>query len=254
MPKGFSYKLEKFEGPLDLLLHLIEKDKINIYDIPVAQIAEQYMEYVSAMQEKDLDIMSDFLVMAATLLDIKSRMLLPVQKDDENGIEEDPRKELVEKLLEYKRFKLMAQELAGMEFETNHILFKECLLPEEVAGYEKPVVLDELLEGVELHRLKSIFEEIIKRSEYRLDRHRSSFGTIKKESISLEERINSLMQYASAKRKFSFRGIFEKKAGKLEIVVTFLALLELMKIGKIRLSQNALFDDMEIEFIEDNDN
>ena len=207
MPKGFSYKLEKFEGPLDLLLHLIEKDKINIYDIPVAQIAEQYMEYVSAMQEKDLDIMSDFLVMAATLLDIKSRMLLPVQKDDENGIEEDPRKELVEKLLEYKRFKLMAQELAGMEFETNHILFKECLLPEEVAGYEKPVVLDELLEGVELHRLKSIFEEIIKRSEYRLDRHRSSFGTIKKESISLEERINSLMQYASAKRKFSFRGI-----------------------------------------------
>lgn len=251
MPKGLSYKLEKFEGPLDLLLHLIEKNKINIYDIPVSDITVQYMEYVSATKDDNLDTMSEFLVMAATLLDIKARLLLPKEIDKESGNEIDPRDELVEKLLEYKKFKLMAQELLGMEFEAQRFLYKECLLPKEVAGYEQPVVLDRLLEGIELYKLKTIFEDIIRRSEDKVDKQRSRFGTIKKEALSLRERINSLLSYARAKRKFSFRGIFEKKAGRLELVVTFLALLELMKIGKIKLRQEILFDDMEIELLEE---
>ena len=107
---GINVKLQVFEGPLDLLLHLIDKNKVNIYDIPIAMITEQYMEYVEQLKKEDLNVVSEFLVMAATLLDIKSRMLLPKEVDEE-GNEEDPRAELVEKLLEYKLYKAMAQEL-----------------------------------------------------------------------------------------------------------------------------------------------
>ena len=107
---GISVKLQVFEGPLDLLLHLIDKNKVNIYDIPIAMITEQYMEYVEQLKKEDLNVVSEFLVMAATLLDIKSRMLLPKEVDEE-GNEEDPRAELVEKLLEYKLYKAMAQKL-----------------------------------------------------------------------------------------------------------------------------------------------
>lgn len=104
---GINVKLQVFEGPLDLLLHLIDKNKVNIYDIPIAMITEQYMEYVNQMDKEDLNVVSEFLVMAATLLDIKSKMLLPKEVNEE-GIEEDPRAELVEKLLEYKLFKYMS--------------------------------------------------------------------------------------------------------------------------------------------------
>ena len=107
---GISVKLQAFEGQLDLLLHLIDKNKVNIYDIPIADITEQYMEYVNKMQEEDLNVVSEFLVMAATLLDIKCRMLLPKEVDEE-GNEQDPRAELVEKLLEYKLYKAKAEEL-----------------------------------------------------------------------------------------------------------------------------------------------
>ena len=146
---AISYKLEKFEGPLDLLLHLIEKNKVDIYDIPIVEITKQYLEYVRNMEREDLNIVSDFLVMAATLLDIKSRMLLPVPETEE-GEEEDPRAELVARLLEYKKYKLMAQELADMEDAAGDVLFKVPTVPKEVAKYEPPVDLDRLLDGLTL--------------------------------------------------------------------------------------------------------
>ena len=117
-----SYKLEKFEGPLDLLLHLIEKNKINIYDIPIAEITDQYLEYVSCMEEESLDVVSEFLVMAATLLDIKARMLLPREVSEE-GEEEDPRAELVERLLEYKTYKYMSLELKDREVDADQVFY-----------------------------------------------------------------------------------------------------------------------------------
>ena len=114
---GIPVKLEAFEGPLDLLLHLIDKNKINIYDIPIVMITEQYMEYISAMESKDMDIMSEFLVMAATLLNIKSKMLLPKVETLEEEEGEDPRKELVERLLEYKMYKYMSYELKDRQID-----------------------------------------------------------------------------------------------------------------------------------------
>lgn len=244
-----SYKLEHFEGPLDLLLHLIEKNKVNIYDIPIAEITSQYLEYVNQMDKEDLNLVSSFLVMAATLIEIKSKMLLP--KEEEEVLEEDdPRAELVVRLLEYKKYKYISQELAQMEDSAGMHLYKGSTVPPEVAKYEPPVDLDRLLDGLTLARLQKIFEQVIRRKEDKIDRVRSSFGTIRKEPVSLEARIRSVMDYARKQRKFSFRQILEAGADKLEVVVTFLAVLELMKIGKIYLTQENIFDDMRIETLE----
>ena len=241
-----SYKLESFEGPLDLLLHLIEKNKVNIYDIPIAEITDQYLDYVKHMEEESLDVVSEFLVMAATLLDIKARMLLPKEVNEE-GKEEDPRAELVARLLEYKTYKYMSMELKDMELDAEKIFYKSPTVPKEVKEYEQPVDLDKLLDGVTLAKLQQIFQSVMRRQQDKIDPVRSTFGTIKKEPVSLEEKIASVMQYARTHRKFSFRTMLTKQKDRTEIVVTFLALLELMKIGKIHLTQENLFDDMMIE-------
>ena len=229
---GISYKLENFEGPLDLLLHLIEKNKVSIYDIPIVLITQQYLDYVSRMEEENLDI-----------------VLLPVEESEEED-EEDPRAELVRRLLEYKTYKYMAMELEEREQDAMRHLFKEPTIPREVAKYEPPVDLDSLLDGLTLAKLQKIFDSVMKRKEDKIDPVRSSFGTIKKEPVSLEQKIGSVMMYARAHRTFSFRQILEKQTGRLEVVVTFLAVLELMKMGKIALTQEALFDDMYIETLE----
>lgn len=249
MAGAISYKLEKFEGPLDLLLHLIEKNKVDIYDIPIVEITRQYLDYVSHMDREDLNVVSEFLVMAATLLDIKSKMLLPVEVNEE-GEEEDPRAELVARLLEYKRYKMMAQELADLEENAQGLLFKPPTVPREVAKYEPPVDLDNLLDGLTLARLQRIFESVMKRQQDKVDPIRSSFGVIRKEPVSLETKILNVMGYARQHRRFSFRQMLERQSDKLEVVVTFLAVLELMKIGKIRLTQEHIFDDMDIEILE----
>ena len=244
-----SYKLESFEGPLDLLLHLIEKNKVSIYDIPIVLITEQYLAYVSNMETEDLNIVSEFLVMAATLIDIKARMLLPAEVNEE-GEEEDPRAELVARLLEYKMYKYMAGELQDMEVGAEKHLYKEPTIPKEVARYEAPVDLDKLLDGLTLARLQSIFESVMKRNADKVDPLRSKFGYITREPVSLEMKIGSVMGYARSHRKFSFRQLLERQTDKLEVVVTFLAVLELMKIGKIYLTQEHTFDDMYIETLE----
>ena len=247
---AISFVLEKFEGPLDLLLHLIEKNKVDIYDIPIVEITRQYLDYVNGMEKEDLNIVSDFLVMAATLLDIKSRMLLPVEAD-EGGEEEDPRAELVARLLEYKRYKAMARELMDMELVAQGLLFKKPTIPREVAKYEPPVDLDKLLDGLTLANLQRIFESVVKRQQDKVDPIRSNFGTIKKEPVRLEARILDVMDFARRKRKFSFRQMLERQGDKVETVITFLAVLELMKIGKITLTQEHTFDDMDIEILEE---
>ena len=129
---AIEVKLQVFEGPLDLLLHLIEKNKVDIYDIPIAEITEQYLDYIRQMQSEDMNVMSEFLLMAATLLDIKCRMLLPKEVNEE-GEEEDPRAELVQKLLEYKAYKYMSYELRDMQVDARKNFYKDPTIPAEVA-------------------------------------------------------------------------------------------------------------------------
>jgi len=228
---------------------LIEKNKVDIFDIPIVLITEQYLDYVRKMDTKDMDVMSEFLVMAATLLDIKARMLLPKEVNEE-GEEEDPRAELVMHLLEYKKYRLMSEELKDMESGADRVFYKDPTIPPEVKEYAEPVDLDKLLDGVTLTKLQKIFESVMKRQQDKIDPVRSTFGTIKKDPVSLEDKITSVLGYARKHRKFSFRQMLEKQNDKTEVVVTFLALLELMKVGKIHLTQEHLFDDMCIESLE----
>ena len=240
-----TVKLQVFEGPLDLLLHLLEKNKVNIYDSPIVEITNQYLAYISEMKRQDLNIMSEFLVMAATLIDIKSKMLLPKEETEEE--EEDPRAELVQKLLEYKMYKCMSYELKDRQMEAERVLFKVPTIPEEVRKYEEPVNVEELVSDITLKKLNAIFKSIMKKQVDKIDPIRSQFGKIEKEEVSLEERMGYLENYAMQHRNFSFRGLLEAQSSKMEIIVTFLAILELMKTGKIFISQESIFDDIFIE-------
>ena len=221
-------KINVFEGPLDLLLHLIEKNKIDIYDIPIVEITDQYMEYLHSMEKEDLGTMSEFMVMAATLLDIKCKMLLPKETNDE-GEEEDPREELVQKLLEYKMYKYMSYELKDYMDNAAGVFFRAPDLPGEVLKYREPVDPAELLEGLT----------------------RSKFGTIEKEEVSLSDKMLSMKTYATQHRKFSFRQLLTKQSSRVQVIVTFLSILELMKMGYIHICQEELFDDIQVDVVQD---
>ena len=242
---NLEFKLQVFEGPLDLLLHLLDKNKVSIYDIPIVEITNQYMDYIRQMRENDLNIMSEFMVMAATLLDIKSRMLLPADEtEEEEG--EDPRAELVQQLLEYKLYKCMAFELKDRQVDASRVFYKEPSIPEEVAAYQPPIDTQELVADLSLNQLNDIFKSVLRRQKDKIDPIRSKFGEIKKEEISMEDKMEYLMDYAMQHRSFSFRQLLEKQSSRLEIIVTFLAVLELMKSGTIFISQEHIFDDIKI--------
>lgn len=242
---GIPVKLQVFEGPLDLLLHLIDKNKIDIYDIPIVDITNQYMEYIRAMQEKDLNVMSEFLLMATTLLDIKCRMLLP-KEVNEDGEEEDPRQELVEQLLQYKMYKYMSYELKDRQLDGERIMYKDATIPAEVKNYQEPVDLDEVLGDLTLGHLNRIYKDVMKRQLEKIDPVRSTFGKIEKEEVTVDDKIDDLNAYITEHKKFSFRELLQNQKSKLHIVVTFLALLELMKMGTVMVEQKHTFDDIMI--------
>ena len=179
---GIPVKLDVFEGPLDLLLHLIEKNKIDIYDIPIVIITEQYLEYIKNMQENDIEVLSEFLVMAATLIRIKSKMLLPPDDEDEEDAQ-DPRTELVERLLEYKLYKYASFELKDRRIEASRTVFKNKDLPKEVSEWREVIDTKELLDGITMQKLQSIFEFVIRRREDKVDPIRSKFGKINSKRI-----------------------------------------------------------------------
>lgn len=242
-----NVKLQAFEGPLDLLLHLIDKNKVDIYDIPIVEITDQYMAYIRKMEEDSLDIMSEFLLMAATLLDIKSRMLLPHEEVEEDEEPEDPRAELVQQLLEYKMYKTISYELRDRQMDAEHIFYKGPSLPEDVLKYEQPVDLEELMSDITLNKLNNIFQQVLKRQDNRRDPIRSTFGKIKKEEVSLEEKMAWTIAFAKAHNTFSFRSLLEASHSKTEVIVTFLCILEMMKAGQIFISQEDTFTDIKIE-------
>ncbi|QHQ62399.1 segregation/condensation protein A [Anaerocolumna sedimenticola] len=243
---SISVKLEAFEGPLDLLLHLIDKNKVNIHDIPIAIITEQYMEYIRQMETKNLDVMSEFLVMAATLINIKSKMLLP--KDETKEEEEDPRQELVERLLEYKMYKYISIDLKDREMDAAKILYKIATIPKEIEDFKEEIDPKSLLSDLTLAKLHKIFESVMKKQVDKIDPIRSKFGKIEKEEINLSEKIIAIQKYGLLHKTFSFRGLLMKQAGKMDVIVTFLGVLELIKIGQVIIKQENLFDDIMVTF------
>jgi segregation and condensation protein A len=245
---GIPIKLEAFEGPLDLLLHLIDKNKVNIYDIPISMITEQYLEYIKQMDSKNLEVMSEFLVMAATLINIKSKMLLPIEKNEEEELI-DPRQELVDRLLEYKMYKYISEELKDKQMDASRVMFKQPTIPQEIADFKEDINVSDLLSDLTLSRLHEIFNSIIKKQVDKIDPIRSKFGKIEQEEINLSSKFSQIQEYGLLHKTFSFRSLLEALHTRMELIVTFLGILELIKIGRISIDQECLFDDIIITYL-----
>ena len=247
--KKLEFKIKEYEGPLDLLLHLIEKNKFNIFDIPIVEITEQYLEYVNDMQEQNLDVMSEFLVMAGTLLSIKAKMLLPKEEKEEEE-EEDPRSELVRRLLEYKMYKYAAYELKDMELDAKGAYFKGASIPKEVQEYKEEIDAAEVVGDTTLAQLNEIFQQIMKRTIDRIDPVRSKFGTIEKDEVRIEDKMEEIKTGISGLKGINFRTLLEAQVSRMNIIVTFLAVLELMKVGDVSIRQDSLFGDIIIDSLD----
>lgn len=239
---GIPVKLQVFEGPLDLLLHLIEKNKVNIYDIPIVEITNQYMEYIQEMERStSMESMSEFLVMAATLLKIKSRMLLPKEEKEE---EEDPREELVQRLVEYKMCRYAAGELKDMSVDAEKVFYKPETIPKEIREYEEPIRPLEIVGDVTLEKLNQVFQMVMRRKKDREDPVRSRFGKIEKEKYKVEDRMRDIRRQIQGLRRINFRTLLDIQPTKEMVIVTFLAVLELMKVGQVTVSQESNFGEI----------
>ncbi|KJJ84597.1 segregation and condensation protein A [Candidatus Omnitrophus magneticus] len=238
---SYKVKLNFFDGPLDLLLFLIKKDRINIYDIPIAHITEQYLSYLELMELLDLVIAGDFLVMAATLLQIKSSMLLPNDELSLEGVEEgDPREELVKRLLEYKKYKSAAGELFERYKENKNLFFRR-VDAETFATATQEEYLDVSLVDL-IDAFRGILKKIPKETFHKVSKHRFTVG----------EKIDALHGLLRQSPKIYFSNLFKEAESKEEVIVIFLAVLELMKRKEIRVVQGELFDEIEIVGFEQN--
>ncbi|WP_416197938.1 MAG: Segregation and condensation protein A [Sporanaerobacter sp.] len=236
----YKIVLNAFEGPLDLLLHLIERAKVDIYDIPISEITNQYMGYLSQMNELDLGIASEFLVMASTLLEIKSKMLLPSKVDnstDQLEMEEiDPRVDLVKKLVEYKKYKKIAEELKIHEEIQNKVFYK----PREDMSYYAEEELD--LEEMNLEQLVDVLNNVLRKREKK--NKTIDIDEIERDEITIEESIDNLKNLLESKHKIKFSQLFDDAATRSDIIVTFLSILELAKQKYILIRQYKNFDDI----------
>ena len=236
-----NIKLDVFEGPLDLLLHLIRKSEVDIYNIPISEITDQYIAYLKAMEELDLDIASEFLVMAATLIEIKSKMLLPKKKDEETAADEDPRTELVEKLVEYKKYKEFASMLKGIE-ENNEIYFKS---PEIIDDLEENK--DIFFKNITLDGLMHAFSNIVKVHENRYNERSVIPKNIDYDEYRIEDKMDDITRLLKLKKSAPLDAFFTKAESKMELIVIFLAVLELIKERFITVIQYESFGDIFLE-------
>jgi len=236
----YQIKLEVFEGPFDLLFHLIEKNEVDIYNIPIAEITHQYLDYLEEMQSLDLEIASEFLVMAATLLSIKAKMLLPKPPKvlEEEELEEDPRDELVERLLEYKKYKIVAEFLHQQEEHQGKVFFR----PNEEEFFLSMFADKNPLEGVRLEDLKAALIKILSKNIDLVP-----IIEIPREEITIKKKMEEITKILeSFPGGISFSDLFSSPVSKIEVVVQFLALLELMRIQKIKVSQTFVNGDIMI--------
>ena len=235
---GYTIKLPVFEGPLDLLLHLIREHKLDIYDIPIAEVTDQYLHYISLMESLDLNVAGEFFVMAATLLEIKSRLLLPVSPyEDESEEGMDPRAELVEKLLEYERFRNAAESLKGLEDERKHMYWR---VTDELSGYDAPVIPLNLQAMDLILALQHMLAEVGAGQE--------EVTSIERQKVTLRMKMSEILRKIrhAGDDGIGFRDLFTPHPDKTEIIMAFLALLELLRLGKINVRQKRALDELRI--------
>jgi segregation and condensation protein A len=236
MTTDYKVKLEIFEGPLDLLLYLIKRDELDIYDVSIERITRQYLEYLQAFKELNIDVAGEFIVMAANLLYIKSRSLLPVdqQPPEEEAEEDDPRWELIRQLIEYKKFKEAAAQLHDRALEQENIFVRGGT---SISEGLRPLLLGE----VGIFQLINAFQNVIKRVEAR-EELQQIFG----ENYTVSDKIETILGRVSGGGALKFSELFAEMASRVEIVVTFLALLELIRLKQVRAIQPGQFGEIEI--------
>lgn len=232
----YKVVLPVFEGPLDLLLHLIRENEIDIYDIPIAKVTEQYLAYLSLMESLDLDVAGEWLVMAATLLEIKSRMLLPEQPGEQPEEEKiDPRLELVERLIEYERFKAAADVFRGLEDRRSRVFARA----EAEAAFDLRPTLS--LEDITAVDLLSVLQRIL------ADMGEEEVTSIQRRKITVRMRMREIWRRISeAAGQLVFQDLFDDAAGRVEVVITFLALLELLRLRRVRVRQKKTYGPIQI--------
>ncbi|MDU2066268.1 MAG: segregation/condensation protein A [Sporomusaceae bacterium] len=222
----YNLRLDAFEGPLDLLMHLIEKNQIDIYDIPIAQVTEQYLAYIASWTEFDMEIASEFLVMAATLLQIKSRMLLPKPPKVELDVEEDPRAELVNRLVEYRQFKEVAAKMGELYKERALCFTRE---PAEFARIYQPLC------GLEVNELIKAFLAVWESTV-------PEITLVDHEEVSVQSKMADILQLLTrSKGRLEFKATFIRSGSRQELVASFLAILELLRLKRIHIEQQGLF-------------
>ena len=236
METDYKVKLEVFEGPLDLLLYLIKQDEIDIYDISLERITSQYLEYLQAFKELNIELAGEFIVMAANLIYLKSRSLLPLdqQPPEEDAGEEDPRWELIRQLIEYKKFKEAATELYFRELQQERMFAREGA---SSSALQEPLRLGE----VGIFQLINAFQTVIKRIEARQELQ-EIFG----ERFSVSEKIDMILRRVGTGAPLRFSDLFGEVVSRVEVVVTFLALLELIRLRQVRAFQKSVFEEIEI--------
>jgi segregation and condensation protein A len=236
METDYKVKLEIFEGPLDLLLYLIKRDEIDIYDISLERLTRQYLEYLQAFKELNINLAGEFIVMAANLIYLKSRSLLPLdqQPPDEDAEEHDPRWDLIRQLIEYKKFKEAAGQLHLREIEQERIFTRETVPSSTDGGLLR-------LAEVGIFQLINAFQTVIKRVDAR-ETMQEIFG----EHFSVSDKIDMILRRTADRAQFSFSELFGSVVSRVEVVVTFLALLELIRLKQVRAVQKSVFDDIEI--------
>lgn len=242
MSAPMSVKLKTYEGPLDLLLDLVHENRIDIYDIPMAEVTEQYLDYLREMRRVDLDVAGEFLAMAATLLYIKSKMLLPLEglDVDEEGL--DPRSELVAKLLEYQAFKQVAAQLGLLEDERAKIFTRD--LQHQGVEHLKPLDASEI--GAfprDLSELLTAFHEILKGLS------KEALHEVLEQGITIEEKIEAIKGRLAREGRFEFRSLLKAPFTRNELAVTFLAMLELMRTRVVRVLQDRPFGEIWVDSV-----
>lgn len=240
---GYKLKLDIFEGPLDLLLFLIKKNDIDISDIPIAKITEQYMEYIQMMKMLDLDVVGDFLVMAATLMQIKSKMLLPPDPTEEEVEEEDPRDELVRRLQEYKKFKEIADALKEKELKRKDFFSRT--IDEEAKSQLREDAKEIFFEASLFDLINALSDALNKVPE-------EIIHEIIAEEFTVEQKIHDILHCILNESSVSLNHLFRTARSKIEMVVTFLAILELIRLKEIKAVQTRMFEDIEISRNTDN--
>ena len=248
---SYEVEIDAFQGPIDLLWHLLQKDELEIYDIQIAEITQQYLDYIATMQRLDLDVASEFLIMAARLMEIKAQTLLPSQDEEEKQDQEDPRQKLVERLLEYKKYKDLATELRDFEQEQRKSYTRNVapLLSQLDFAEESP------LKDIKLDEFAAAFEKVLAKKKQRKDEEKedsvSEIPHLEPEEITMKEQQGYIMQQlVKLEGKATLWELFTKLNSKLEIIVTFMALLELIKIEEVKVEQKDNFTEAVIYQVE----